>query len=144
MVPGSSQVVQVVKNLPANAGDSGRRCEFDPWVRKIPWSKKWLPNSTILFWRFYGQRGLVSHSLWGHKRARFNWAQVAPRSAESSLAFFLTPCWHSREVWLRTAWELGSFIFGSPTDRLCDFRHITYFLLNASLKPECLICRIVC
>ena len=29
----------VVKNLPANAGDAGSKC-FDPWVGKIPWSKK--------------------------------------------------------------------------------------------------------
>ena len=27
----------VVKNLPANAGGVG----FDPWVRKIPWRRKW-------------------------------------------------------------------------------------------------------
>ena len=26
----------VVKDLPANAGDTG----FDPWVGKIPWSRK--------------------------------------------------------------------------------------------------------
>ena len=29
------QVVLVVKNLPANAGDC-QRCRFNPWVRKIP------------------------------------------------------------------------------------------------------------
>ena len=50
MVLGSSQVVQVVKCLPADAGDSGRGCGFDPWVRKILWIKKWLPNSSILIW----------------------------------------------------------------------------------------------
>ena len=31
---GTSQVVLVAKNLPANTGDV--RCEFNPWVRKIP------------------------------------------------------------------------------------------------------------
>ena len=31
----ASQVVLVVKNLPANAGDM--RGRFDPWVGKIPW-----------------------------------------------------------------------------------------------------------
>ena len=35
---GPSQVELVVKNLPANAGDSKRQ-EFDPWVRKIPWRR---------------------------------------------------------------------------------------------------------
>ena len=32
----ASQVVLVVKNPPANAGDRHR---FDPWVRKIPWRR---------------------------------------------------------------------------------------------------------
>ena len=27
----------MIKSLPANAGDT----HFHPWVRKIPWSKKW-------------------------------------------------------------------------------------------------------
>ena len=35
----------VVKNLPANAGDIGQE---DPWVRKIPWSRKWQPAP--VFW----------------------------------------------------------------------------------------------
>ena len=30
----------VVKNPPANARRCGR-CGFDPWVRKIPWRRKW-------------------------------------------------------------------------------------------------------
>ena len=33
-VEGVCQVALVVKNPPANAGDT--RCGFDPWVRKIP------------------------------------------------------------------------------------------------------------
>ena len=31
---------RMVKNPPANAGDT----RFDPWVRKIPWSRKWQPT----------------------------------------------------------------------------------------------------
>ena len=27
-----------------------RRCRFDPWVRKIPWRRKWLTHSSILAW----------------------------------------------------------------------------------------------
>ena len=40
-----SQVVLVVKNPPANAGDT--RCEFNPWVGKIPWRQEWSP--TLVF-----------------------------------------------------------------------------------------------
>ena len=39
-------VVIVVKNLPANAGNS-----FHPWVRKIPWEKGMASHSSILSWR---------------------------------------------------------------------------------------------
>ena len=39
-------MVLVVKNLPANAGDT--RCGFDPWVRKIPWRRAWQPTPVFL------------------------------------------------------------------------------------------------
>ena len=39
----ASQVVVVIKNLPANAGDI-RDNGFDSLVRKIPWSRKWQPT----------------------------------------------------------------------------------------------------
>ena len=35
-------VALVVKNQLANAGDV--RHMFDPWVRKIPWRRKWQPT----------------------------------------------------------------------------------------------------
>jgi len=38
--PGGS----VVKNPPANVGRAG----FDPWVRKIPWGRKWQPTPVFL------------------------------------------------------------------------------------------------
>ena len=47
----------VVKNLPANRR-RGRLC-FDPWVRKIPWGRKWQPTPVILPGKFHRQRGLV-------------------------------------------------------------------------------------
>ena len=37
---GASQVVLVVKNPPANAGDTRDTGRFNPWVEKIPWSRK--------------------------------------------------------------------------------------------------------
>ena len=43
----TSQVPVVVKNPSANAGNAKRR-EFDPWVRKIPWSRKWRPTPVFL------------------------------------------------------------------------------------------------
>ena len=43
----ASQVALVVKNLPANTGDHERH-RFDPWVGKIPWSRKWQPAPVFL------------------------------------------------------------------------------------------------
>ena len=48
----ASQVVLVVKNLPANAGDI-------PWVGQIPWSRKWQPTPVFLPRESHGQRSLV-------------------------------------------------------------------------------------
>ena len=38
----------VVKNLLANAGDAGG-VGFNPWIRKIPWSRKWQPPTVFSF-----------------------------------------------------------------------------------------------
>ena len=44
---GASQVVLVIKNLPANAGDI-RNAGFDPWVRKILWRRAQQPIPLFL------------------------------------------------------------------------------------------------
>ena len=41
---------------------------FNPWVRKIPWRRKWQPIPVFLPGKSHGQRSLMGHSLWGHKR----------------------------------------------------------------------------
>ena len=35
-----------------------RRCRLHPWVRKMPWKRKWQPSPTFLPWKSYGQRRL--------------------------------------------------------------------------------------
>ena len=61
-------MVLVVKNLPAKAGDM--RHEFDPWVRKIPWRRKWQPTPVFLPGKSHGQRSLGGYSPWGWQRVR--------------------------------------------------------------------------
>ena len=46
-----------------------KRCRFDPWVEKIPWSRKWQPAPVFLPGKFHGQRSLVGYSPWGHKKS---------------------------------------------------------------------------
>ena len=36
-------------------GKRHKRCEFDPWVRKIPWGRKWQPTPVFLPGKFHGQ-----------------------------------------------------------------------------------------
>ena len=59
-------VAQLVKNLPANAGDVRGS---DPWVRKISWSRKWQPTPVFLPGEAHGQRSLVCYSPWGCKES---------------------------------------------------------------------------
>ena len=49
----------VVKNLPANAEDI-RDSRFNPWVRKIPWRRKWQPTPVFLPGISHRQRSLVA------------------------------------------------------------------------------------
>ena len=63
-VPGGS----VVKNPPANTGDVVWSLgQEDPWVRKIPWERKWQPTPVFLPGKSHGQRSLVVYSPWSHR-----------------------------------------------------------------------------
>ena len=63
---GASQVVLVVKNLPANAGDTRG---FNPWVGKIPWRRKSQPTPVFLPGKSHGRSSLVGYSPWGRKES---------------------------------------------------------------------------
>ena len=54
------QVVLVVKNLPANAGDV-KIHRFDSWVGKTPWRRAWQPTPVFLPGESHGQRSLVGY-----------------------------------------------------------------------------------
>ena len=45
------------------------RCRFNPWIRKIPWWRKWQPTPLFLLGKFYGQRSLVSYRPWDRKES---------------------------------------------------------------------------
>ena len=44
-----------------------RRHAFDPWVRKIPWRRKWQPTPVFLSGESHGQRSLVGNCPWGRR-----------------------------------------------------------------------------
>ena len=39
-----------------------KRCEFDPWVRKIPWRRSWLPILVFLPGESHEQKGPAGYS----------------------------------------------------------------------------------
>ena len=49
-----------------------RRHKFDPWVRKIPWRRKWQPTPVFLPGKSHRQRSLVGYTVHGVTRFRHN------------------------------------------------------------------------
>ena len=62
---GASQVVQWKRT--ACQCRTHSRLGFDPWVRKIPWRKKWQPTPLFLPGKFHGQKNLAGYSPQGLK-----------------------------------------------------------------------------
>ena len=59
----------VVKNPSACQCRRLKRCGFDPWARKIPWSRKWQSTPIFLAGEPHRQRSLVGYSAWGLKES---------------------------------------------------------------------------
>ena len=62
-LPGVSLVAQMVKSLPAV-----RETGFDPWVRKVPWIRKWQPTPVFVPGKSHGWRSLEGYSLWVYSK----------------------------------------------------------------------------
>ena len=71
----------VVKNPLVIAGDV-KRHGFDPWVRKIPWRKKWQPAPVFLPGESHGQRSLAGYSH-GIRKSCTEWLTLELREVES-------------------------------------------------------------
>ena len=41
-----------------------KKCGFDLWVEKIPWSRKWQPTPVFLPGKCHGKRSLLGYSPW--------------------------------------------------------------------------------
>ena len=46
-----------------------KRCEFNPWVGKMPWRRKWQPTPVFLPGKSHEQRSLAGYSPWGLKES---------------------------------------------------------------------------
>ena len=68
----------------------GRKHRFDPWVSKVPWSRKWPPTPVFLLEKSPGQRSLTGYSSWGCKEldiTEHTWTQWY--SISLTFVFFL-------------------------------------------------------
>ena len=66
-----------------------RRCEFNPWVGKIPRSRKWQPTLIFLPGKFHGKRSLAGYSPWDCKETWLSdWAHTQPDSRIHALNHF--------------------------------------------------------
>ena len=77
-----------------------RRPGFDPWVRKIPWRRKWQPTPLFLPGESHGRWNLAGYSPWGRKEL-----DTTERLHFTSLHFFTSSfvkksgfLWGSKEM----------------------------------------------
>ena len=71
-----------------------RRCRFNPWVRKIPWRRKWQPTPVFLPGKSPGQGSLVGYSPRGRKRVGHDLVtkQQLVSSTRRQVDFFFSCC----------------------------------------------------
>ena len=51
-----------------------KRHRFNPWVRRIPWSRQWQLTPVFFHRKSHEQRSLAGYNLWGHKGVGYNLA----------------------------------------------------------------------
>ena len=81
--PGGS----VVKNPPIMCSS----CEFNPWVGKILWRRKWQPAPVFLPGEFHGLKSLAGYSPWGCKESDMTEATASVQFSHSVVSNSLRP-----------------------------------------------------
>ena len=64
-----SRVTLVIKKKPTCQCRRHKRHRFNPWVRKIPWRRKWQPIPIFLPGKSHGQRIWAGCRPQGHKKS---------------------------------------------------------------------------
>ena len=54
-----------------------KRHQFDPWVRKIPWSRKWQPTPVFFAWRIPWTEEPGGLQSLGSQGVRYGWNNLA-------------------------------------------------------------------
>ena len=86
-----------------------RRPRFHPWVRTIPWRRKWQPTPVFLPEEFHGQRSLAGYSPQGHKESdTTEWLTLDYKSTDvrnKRLFSFSTRAGRSHEGRNQVGWQ---------------------------------------
>ena len=69
----------------ASGKESACQCRrrFDPWVGKIPWSRKWQPTPVFLPGKFHGQRKLAGPA----HRVSKSWTKLSTHTQDKVLSY---------------------------------------------------------
>ena len=96
--PWASQVVLVVKNLPAKEIER----VLDPWIGKFPWRRRWQPTPVFLPGESLGQRNLAGATVHGVAESdvcsNLEWRHV---NACSGGGDYPHPCAPGHTNWVR-------------------------------------------
>ena len=137
-----------------------KRCGFDPWVRKIPWRRKWQPLPVVLPGKSHGQRSLAGYSPWAGKESDMTERLSTKHTAFLNgllwrywhrISYKLRGNWSDRSQWLTRAGAPSPPHGGKPGCHLCprartlQIPHPDFFLLpSISLPfPFCFLLRVL-
>ena len=114
-----------------------RWCRFAPWVRKIPWRRKWQPTEVFLPGEFHGQRSLAIYSPWGRTRVGHNLA--------TKTTTYQSPCVRERKkietsVFLDTSHSVVQHFY--TQNGLFSLLLLTVW--RVPIKFICLLCKNAC
>ena len=76
-----------------------KRCRFYPWVRKVPWSRKWQPTLVFLPRKSQGQRSLVVYSPWENNLTYLKPVNIFEK-VNMNLGVILSILWTLSSYWL--------------------------------------------
>ena len=103
---GVFQMALVVKNPSANA-ENITRCGFNPWVRKIPWRRKWQPTPVFLPGKSHEHRSLADSSPRDCKRVGHDLSTEQQWRAEKAVSAYRLQ-WNQE---LESGWKPRFFSF---------------------------------
>ena len=124
----------------------GGRPGFNPWVRKIPWRRKWHPTPVLLPGKSHGQRNLVGYSPWSRKQSdTTKWLHFLLLGATATLSLFplCLDCMKVSRIFIREllqSKERVAFFFSLNFKAVCwGSYHFTSrsFLFTAPLEAPC-------